>query len=155
MPAYLNIREAADYLGISPHTLYKLVEDDKVPAAKVGGSWRLNRAALDEFLSGGRSSPGKSPELLIVDSDESARRELASISISRGARVQLAGGADDVEVLLSAGPAPDLVLYGVPEDTEVAHDFMQRLRAISQDCRVALLVPPGRMAELAGLMAYG
>jgi excisionase family DNA binding protein len=50
LASYLNIREAPQYMGISPHTLYKLVERNEVPAAKVGGSWRLSPAAHDDFL---------------------------------------------------------------------------------------------------------
>ncbi len=155
MASYLNIREAAEYLGISPHTLYKLVERSEVPAAKIGGSWRLNPAALDEFFSGKQSSPAKSPELLIVERDEDLRRTLASIAMSRNARAQLAGGTDDAEMLLSAGWVPDLILYGVPDDMGEAFDFMQRIRAVSKDCRVAAMVPPERAADLKDLMAHG
>jgi len=155
MPSYLNIKEAAEYLGISPHTLYKLVEREQVPAAKVGGSWRLSPDALDEFLGGRRKPASKSPELLIVEEDVETRRQLASIAMSRGARVQLASGADDAEILLMAGWEPDLVLYAVPQDIERAFDFMRRVRAVRSDCRVAAIVPPERAADLADLMSYG
>ena len=47
----LNIREAARYLGISHHTLYKLLERHAVPAAKVGGSWRFAPERLDEWIA--------------------------------------------------------------------------------------------------------
>ncbi len=155
MPAYLNIRDAADYLGISPHTLYKLVERSEVPAAKIGGSWRLSPAALDEFLGGKQRSPSKSPELLIVEHDIETRRSLASIAMSRGARVQLADGAGDTELLLSADWTPDLILYGVPEEITEAFDFMQRVRAVSKDCRVAAMVSPERAGDLKDLLVYG
>lgn len=155
MPTYLNIRDAADYLGISPHTLYKLVERSEVPAAKIGGSWRLNPAALDEFLSGKQKSPARSPELLIVEHDQELRRSLASIAMSRGARAQLADGVDDAELLLSAGWTPDLVLYGVPEDMSEVFDFMQRVRAVSKECRVAAMVSPERAADLKDLLFHG
>lgn len=155
MPSYLNIKEAADYLGISPHTLYKLVERSEVPAAKIGGSWRLSSTALDEFFSGKQSSAARSPELLIVEHDAELRRNLASIAMSRGARAQLAGGTDDAELLLSAGWSPDLILYGVPDDIAEAFDFMQRVRAVSKECRVAAMVSPERAADLKDLMAHG
>lgn len=155
MPTYLNIKEAADYLGISPHTLYKLVERSEVPAAKIGGSWRLSSAALDEFFSSKQSSPSKSPELLIVERDEELRRSLAAIAISRGARTQLASSADDTELLLSADWEPDLILYGVPNDINEAFDFMQRVRAVSKECRIAAMVSPERAADLKDLMGHG
>ncbi len=155
MANYLNIREAAEYLRISPHTLYKLVERSEVPAAKVGGSWRLSPAALDEFLDGKKSSPARSPELLIVEADETVRRELASIAMSRGARPQLASGTEDALLLLSAGWAPDLILYGMPDDVQVAFDFMSQVRAVAGDTRVAAVVSPERASDLKDLMVHG
>lgn len=159
MPSYLNIKEAADYLGISSHTLYKLVERSEVPAAKIGGSWRLSSAALDEFFNGKQAassrSSSKSPELLIVEHDQELRRNLASIAMSRGAKAQLAGGTDDAELLLSAGWVPDLILYGVPANINEAFDFMQRARAASSSCRVAAMVSPERAADLKDLMIHG
>ena len=46
----LNIRESAEFLNISHHTLYKLLERKEVPAAKVGGSWRFSPEMLDQWV---------------------------------------------------------------------------------------------------------
>ena len=46
---YLNIQEAADYLGIPKHQLYKLVKLSTFPAKKMGVSWRINKARLDRW----------------------------------------------------------------------------------------------------------
>ena len=46
----MNIKEAADYLNISHHTLYKLLERKAVPSAKIGGSWRFAPELLDEWV---------------------------------------------------------------------------------------------------------
>lgn len=157
MASYLNIRDAADYLGISPHTLYKLVERNEVPAAKVGGSWRLSAGALDEFLQAGQSTRPRStqqPEMLIVEHDEQIRRDLAEIAISRGVRPQMAATTEDA-LLMLAMVQPGLVLYGVPEDQEEAMAFLQQMRAACPDCKFALMVAPGRAAELNGLMEHG
>jgi len=48
----LNVVEAADYIGISKITLYKLLRKGEVPARKFGNQWRISKAALDEFLKG-------------------------------------------------------------------------------------------------------
>lgn len=157
MVPYLNIRDAADYLGISPHTLYKLVERSEVPAAKVGGSWRLSSDALDEFIkakSTVETRRTRSPEILIVERDEQVRRELASMAISRGARPQMAASTEDALLLLTGG-TPDLVLYGVPGDSAEAVEFLRQVRSACSGCRVALMVAPGRAAELGGLMEHG
>ena len=81
----LNIREAASYLGISHHTLYKLLERREVPAAKIGGSWRFNRTALDEFVTSQSLVPR--PRVLIIDSEKSGRDELADFASVRAGRI--------------------------------------------------------------------
>jgi len=49
-------REAADYLSVHVRTIYRLAKNGDIPGRKVGGSWRFNRGALDEWLSW-RESP--------------------------------------------------------------------------------------------------
>jgi excisionase family DNA binding protein len=46
----LNVREAAQFLGISERTMRQLIADKRVPFARVSGSLRLRRAALLEWL---------------------------------------------------------------------------------------------------------
>ena len=46
----LTIREVADYLKITERTLYRLVQDGRLPAFKVGNSWRFRRADIDAWI---------------------------------------------------------------------------------------------------------
>jgi excisionase family DNA binding protein len=46
----LDIRQASDYLGISPDTLYKYASESFVPAFKLGNRWRFKRSRLDEWM---------------------------------------------------------------------------------------------------------
>ena len=153
MPSYLNIKEAAEYLGISSHTLYKLVERNEVPAAKVGGSWRLNRDALDEFLRGNSSAPAL--EILIVEPDSSLRRDLARVANERRARLHLASSEEDAAVLLDGSYDPDLILYSVSGSIEASRSFLESVRKSSENCRVALMIEPGRASEIGTLMDMG
>jgi excisionase family DNA binding protein len=43
----LNIKEVSDYLKIPVSTVYKLAQDGKVPAVKVGKHWRFLRRDLE------------------------------------------------------------------------------------------------------------
>lgn len=43
----LTIREVADYPKLTERTLYRLVQEGKRPAFKVGNSWRLRREDLE------------------------------------------------------------------------------------------------------------
>jgi len=46
----LTIEELADYLKVSKSTLYKLAQEGKVPAQKVGRHWRFHRQTIDRWL---------------------------------------------------------------------------------------------------------
>jgi len=46
----LTIREVAGYLKVTERTLYRLVQEGKLPAFKVGNSWRFRRADIDAWI---------------------------------------------------------------------------------------------------------
>lgn len=46
----MDIRQAADYLGISADTLYKYASEAFIPAFKLGNRWRFRRSRLDEWM---------------------------------------------------------------------------------------------------------
>jgi len=46
----MDIRQASDYLGISPDTLYKYASEGFVPAFKLGNRWRFKRSRLNEWM---------------------------------------------------------------------------------------------------------
>jgi excisionase family DNA binding protein len=46
----MNIRQASEYLGVSPDTLYKYVNEQSVPAFKLGNRWRFKKSKLDQWM---------------------------------------------------------------------------------------------------------
>ncbi len=48
----MTIPELATYLRIAPSTVYRLLSEGKIPARKVGGSWRFSRNAIEDWLAG-------------------------------------------------------------------------------------------------------
>jgi excisionase family DNA binding protein len=46
----LTLKELASYLKIAERTLYRLAQDGKLPAFKVGGAWRFRRADIDGWI---------------------------------------------------------------------------------------------------------
>lgn len=61
----MDIRQASDYLGISPDTLYKYASEGFVPAFKLGNRWRFKRSRLDEWMdmqSGMNTAAAVDPE---------------------------------------------------------------------------------------------
>jgi excisionase family DNA binding protein len=46
----MNIRQASQYLGVSPDTLYKYVGEQTIPAFKLGNRWRFKKSRLDQWM---------------------------------------------------------------------------------------------------------
>jgi excisionase family DNA binding protein len=46
----MNIRQASQYLGVSPDTLYKYVGEQRIPAFKLGNRWRFKKSRLDQWM---------------------------------------------------------------------------------------------------------
>lgn len=55
-PLYLTAREVAEQLRISPMTAIRLCRDGKLPAVKVGGTWRIPADELREHLATKKAS---------------------------------------------------------------------------------------------------
>lgn len=50
MPPWLTVRQTAEYLQLSEAKVYSLVRAKKLPAAKIGSQWRVDREAVDRSL---------------------------------------------------------------------------------------------------------
>jgi len=46
----LTITEVAEYLKVAERTLYRLAAAKKIPAFKVGGTWRFSREDIDSWI---------------------------------------------------------------------------------------------------------
>ncbi len=46
----LTIKQVADYLKVTERTIYRLAAAKKIPAFKVGGTWRFSRADIDGWI---------------------------------------------------------------------------------------------------------
>lgn len=55
---YINLEDAAVYLGIKPATLRSWIKDpdNEVPAHKVGRMWKFKRSEIDEWINSGKSA---------------------------------------------------------------------------------------------------
>ncbi len=47
----MTIQEVADYLQVSPSTIYKLANSGQLPGRKVGGRWRFARKTVEAWLA--------------------------------------------------------------------------------------------------------
>ena len=63
----LNIRKAASLLGVSENTIYRWIEERRIPAYRVNESYRFNEAELLEWAN---SNPVHPPQSLIEGGDD-------------------------------------------------------------------------------------
>ncbi|HER2025492.1 TPA: helix-turn-helix domain-containing protein [Streptococcus pyogenes] len=46
----MTVTQVAEYLQLSEMTTYKLVQEGKLPAFKIGSHWRVKKADLHEYI---------------------------------------------------------------------------------------------------------
>jgi excisionase family DNA binding protein len=68
----MDIRQAADYLGISGDTLYRYASEGFVPAFKLGNRWRFRKTLLDSWMD--RKSGVSAAGLVDVSRKKPVRR---------------------------------------------------------------------------------
>lgn len=47
----MTLEELAIYLKLPKSTLYKLVQDGRIPGQKLGKQWRFGKQAIDQWLN--------------------------------------------------------------------------------------------------------
>ena len=52
MKEWLTLEDLTGHLKMSRATLYKMAQQGKIPAVKVGRGWRFDREAVDQWLEG-------------------------------------------------------------------------------------------------------
>lgn len=55
----LTVEEAADLLKIPRSSVYKLAQEGRIPAQKVGRHWRFHRVTLLKWVAGQANFDGK------------------------------------------------------------------------------------------------
>jgi excisionase family DNA binding protein len=60
----MDIRQAAEYLGISGDTLYRYASESFIPAFKLGNRWRFRKSLLDAWMD---EKSGVAPKVEAVE----------------------------------------------------------------------------------------
>lgn len=48
--AILTVKQVAEYLKVTERTIYRLAAAKKIPAFKVGGTWRFSKAEISQWI---------------------------------------------------------------------------------------------------------
>ena len=62
----LTIKEVAEYLKVTERTIYRLAAAKKIPAFKVGGTWRFRQSEIDRWIND-QSQAGRKKEGIRTD----------------------------------------------------------------------------------------
>ena len=46
----MDIKEVSNYLKIKEQTVYRLAQQGKIPAIKIGGQWKVKKEHLDKMF---------------------------------------------------------------------------------------------------------
>ncbi len=46
----MTLKEVAEYLKLKERTIYKWVQQAKIPASKLGSTWRFRKTEIDEWM---------------------------------------------------------------------------------------------------------
>ena len=46
----MSVKEVADYLNMKEQTVYRLVQQNKIPAVKIGGQWKAKKTHIDKLF---------------------------------------------------------------------------------------------------------
>lgn len=52
-PRFLTVAEVAEFMRVSKMTVYRMVHNGDIPAVRVGRSFRVPQAAVEEMLAQG------------------------------------------------------------------------------------------------------
>ena len=56
---WLSTKEAAAALGLTPRTLYRLIDEGQLPAYRFGRVIRLKQTEIDDFVGQSKIEPGE------------------------------------------------------------------------------------------------
>ena len=54
----LTVKQVAEYLQVNERTVYRMASANKLPAIKVGGSWRFKQSELEQWIEDHHNQAG-------------------------------------------------------------------------------------------------
>ena len=122
----LNAGQAAGYLKINKQTLRRLAREGKIPAFKVGGTWRFSVSWLDRWAESQQRGRAQ-VNILVVDDEPIVRMSVSDVLRRAGFNVATAsGGVEALELMRQE--VPDLVLLDLKMPGMDGPTTLQKIR---------------------------
>jgi excisionase family DNA binding protein len=97
MEELVTVQEVADYLKVSPQTIYRFAQQGRIPALKVGNRWRFRPADIESWL---QQQDDHVLSILVVDDEIHIGQFFSTVLESKGYRITIAhSGAEGVEAV--------------------------------------------------------
>lgn len=110
---FLTIDELASYLRISRDCAYKLAQQGKIPASKIGRKWRFEKDIIDKWIKNQQTNNRviKKKKILIVDDNEDVRILIREILEDEFDIVEASEGLESLRKI--GNDKPDLIIMDV------------------------------------------
>jgi excisionase family DNA binding protein len=152
MTKLMNIQEAAQYLRVSKKTIYRLIEQGKIPAAKVGKQWRLSRPSMDEWLQ--RKSLNQKASILVVDDEEIIRSLFKeTLEESEYKVITIGNSAEGLELVKHRDF--DLVFLDLKMPDLDGAELLRQIRKLKPKLRVTIITGYPESDMMARALAQG
>lgn len=69
-PAYMSVRQVANYLQLNEKKIYALVAENRIPATKITGKWMFPRELIDKWMMDSSHGGLMADRLIIAGSDD-------------------------------------------------------------------------------------
>jgi PTS system nitrogen regulatory IIA component len=113
----LSIRKAASLLGVSENTIYRWIEERRIPAHRINETYCFNQAELLEWAN---SNPVHPPQSLIEGGDHGLHAFTLESALQSGGVHASVGGRDGASVLQA-------VVAVMPLPADVNRDFLLQM----------------------------
>lgn len=148
----MTIREAALYLKLNYMTIYKLAQQGKIPASKIGGNWRLKKELLDEWIAD--SSRAVLGKVLIVALDSGLRDRLKEAIKEQGYKVN-AISSEEKALLEMEKSRYDMLILDTALPDNGAVSIMKTLREKGDATNCTLVFEKGEELPIKEAAALG
>lgn len=148
----MTIREAAQYLKLNYMTIYKLAQQGKIPASKIGGNWRLKKELLDEWIA--ESSRAFLGKVLIVTQEAGLRDKLKEAVKEQGYKVTAVSSEDKALIEMEKNRY-DMVILDTALQNDGAVSIIKAIREKGDETNCAIVFEKGEELPLREVAALG
>lgn len=93
MAELMTVDELAEYLKVTKKTIYRMLSNQNIPAAKIGRQWRFEKNVINNWLQ--RSTPESRASIIVIDDEEIIRLLFKETLEELGHTVTTAGTANE------------------------------------------------------------